>query len=242
MLNQEPRGKGLVEHLVPEEFLEKQVVLGSGGAQVELGVKLVLSSDYVNELGLDLPFKLSPRDMIKGLEVGGPSNISIDISNTSSFGPLVAESILSDSGITKVYKPFNWKRVARERSHIPDLGENLKLGKRGNTDEWVRYFRGGKKLKKVWKEKSDVFSRDGDERLCVNRKDGFLDDGAVFDDCQMASMENGVVVDTVMDSDVLQLEKVYAKMVTGKMVLSKIENVGEQSLSTGRSLSVCRTQ
>ncbi|KAK1571648.1 hypothetical protein Q3G72_020695 [Acer saccharum] len=59
---------------------------------------------------------------------------------------------------------------------------------------------------------------------------------------EISSLENGLEVDSGMDSDVLQFEKEYAEMVTGKMVSSKAENVGEQSSSAGRSSSVRQTQ
>ncbi|KAK1577474.1 hypothetical protein Q3G72_022068 [Acer saccharum] len=262
--NQETRGKGLMESLVPEkvgvqsdkehqpsnEFKDcgsasvdhddilmsgMQVAKVSGGTQDEEGVDLALCANKVSETGPILILQSSPNVKPGGIEVGGPSTLVDGTFITSKIG-------LSDSGVVKIRKSFNWKRVAREKSKCSDLGEKLKLGKRGISDEVLRDRVGGGKVKKVWKKKDVVIRRDGEESLGVIGKSGAMDEGADFEIFKIPSIEIGVEDGTVMGSDGIQLDYENAEMVTGKSVSSKAEIVEDQSSSAGRFSSVRRTQ
>ncbi|KAK0582200.1 hypothetical protein LWI29_022735 [Acer saccharum] len=110
MSNQDPRGKGLVEHLVPKEVgfqydkecqhckeinncgfasaaydqiqrLESQVVIGSDGTQVEFREEIILSADKVSEPGPEVSFKLSPSDKLVGLEKKSPVSARLAVRN-----------------------------------------------------------------------------------------------------------------------------------------------------------------
>ncbi|KAI9153695.1 hypothetical protein LWI28_015155 [Acer negundo] len=248
MSNQEPRGKGLIGHLVPKKigFQSDKERQNSKGFNDCSSTNATHEDFQISDMqvvkGLKLAFKAGPSEKQEGLEVGGPSNILDEVINNSMIGLVDFEPISSVSGGAKVHKPFNWKRVAHERRLVSDLGEKLKLGKRGNSKEGMRDRAERKKLKKVWKERDEEFSRDGEENLGVNEKSVTVEKSFDSGFVKMPTIDSGVEDGSVMEGDVCQVEYVNVEMVTSKTVLSKAENMEDQSLSVGRSLSIRRAQ
>ena len=97
-------------------------------------------------------------------------------------------------------------------------------------------------MKKDWKEKVKGYIRDGGHGMIVNRKNGVFEDGTSPSEVKTLALGMGVKDDIVMESEVLQLENLNAKMVTGETVLSKAKNVGDQSSSASQSSLAHRTQ